>query len=71
MYTYYSCISATDMAANNEKLILSYNTEDPLNSIIKRLNECKYFAAAEGEPVTETQIVRISYGLVYETGQYP
>ena len=29
------------------------------------------FATADGDPVSETQLVRIAYGLVAETGQYP
>ena len=59
------------MAANNEILRASYNTEEPLKSLIKRLNKCADFATASGEPVSETQLVRITYRLVADTGKYP
>ena len=61
----------TDTVANDERLQASYNSEDPLEILIKRLNECVEFATAASKPVSETQLVRISYGLVTETGQYP
>ena len=57
------------MVANDEILRASYNTEEPLESLIKRLNKCADFATASGEPVSETQLVRITYGMVAETGQ--
>ena len=59
------------MAANDERLRSSYNTEEPLKSLIGRLNECADFATAAGEPVSEIQLVRIACGLVAESGQYP
>ena len=44
------------------------DSEEQLESLIERLNECAYFATAASEPVSETQLVRIAYGLVDETG---
>ena len=63
-YKHYARISPSDMVANDERLQASYNTEKPLKSLIERLNECADFATAAGEPVLETQLVRIAYGLV-------
>ena len=71
IYKHYACISSMDMAANNERLRASCNTKEPLESLIKRLNEYADFTTAASEPVSETQLVRIAYGLVYKTGQYP
>ena len=59
------------MAANDERLQSSYNAKTPLKSLIERLNECADFATAARESVLETQLVRIAYELVAETGQYP
>ena len=59
------------MAANDERLQASCNTEEPLEILIKRINECTDFATEAREPVSKTQLVRIAYGLVAETGQYP
>ena len=71
LYKNYARISPSDMAANNERLRASYDAEEPLENLIKRLDECANFATAAGEPVSETQPVRITYILVAETGQYP
>ena len=71
LYENYARIYLSDMTANNERLRASYNSEEPLESLIERLDECADFATAAGEPVSETQLVRIAYGLVTETGQYP
>ena len=35
-----------------------------------RLNKCVNYETAEGEPITEVQVVQISYDLVVETGQF-
>ena len=59
------------MAENDERLRASYNNEEPLEILIERLNECADFATASGKPVLETQLFRIAYGLVAETGKYP
>ena len=67
----YAHISATDMEANDECLRSPYNAEERLKGLIKRLNQCADFVAAASKAVSETQIVRIAYRLVAETGQYP
>ena len=59
------------MTSNNERLRSSYNSEEPLEILIKRLDECADFATAAREPVSDTQLVRIAYRLVADTGHYP
>ena len=59
------------MAANDKRLRAPYNAEDPLNSLIERLNECADFVTACTKPVSETHMVRIAYVLVAEIDQYP
>ena len=71
LYKNYARISSSDMAANDERLRTSYNAEETIKSLIERINDCADFATAAGEPVSETQLVHISYVLVAETGQYP
>ena len=61
LYEHYSHISSMDRVANDERLRESYNTEEPLESLIKRLNECADFATAAIEIVLETQLVQITY----------
>ena len=48
----------------------TFNPREPLKSLFTRLNKCVDYATAAGDPVTEVQIVRITYGLVTETGQF-
>ena len=71
LYEKYARISSTDVAANNKIIRSPYNVEEPLKSLIKRLNECEDFATSVSELVSDNHIVRITYGLVSETGQYP
>ena len=71
LYKHYTRISSTDMAANDKRLRAPYNAEDPLNSLIERLNECADFVTAGTKPVSETHMVRIAYVLVAEIYQYP
>ena len=47
------------MAANDERLRMTYNTEEPIETLTKRLNKCADFSTADSEPVSETQLVRI------------
>ena len=54
LYQHYAHISLTDTVANDERLQASYNSEDPLEILIKRLNECVDFATAASKPVLET-----------------
>ena len=58
------------MTDNDDKLLSPYNAEELLKSLIKKINKRTEFTEAAGMPVTETQIVRIEYGLVAEMGQY-
>ena len=71
IYKNYAHILQSDMAAGYERLRALYNTEEPLESHIERLHECANFATAAVEPVPDTQLVRIAYRLVAETGKYP
>ena len=60
IYEHYGRIIPLDMAVNDEILQASYKTEEPIESLIKRINECADFATASGEPVSETQLVHIA-----------
>ena len=60
LYKNYACIYPSDMAANDEILRASYNADELIKSLIERLNECTNFATAAGEPVLDTQLVRIA-----------
>ena len=71
LYNHYTHISPSDMVENDERLRASYNTKEPPEILITRLNECTDFTTAAGEPVSETQLVRITYKLVADTGTYP
>ena len=52
LYTHYSRISATDMAASDGFIQFPYNAEEPLEGLIERLNDCTDFAAAASELVS-------------------
>ena len=69
LYTHYTRISSTDMLADDERLQPHCNTEEPLEGLIERLNECAEFAAKASELVSETQLLHVAYRLVAETGQ--
>ena len=68
LYKNYTCILPLDMADNDERIRESYNADETLKSPIERLGKCADFATAAREPVSETQLVCITYGLVAETG---
>ena len=57
--------------ANDNRLRTPYNKEDPLESLIERLNNCADLSTAASELVSETQLVCIAYGMVSDTGKYP
>ena len=60
LYKDYANISPSGMAENDERLRAAYNAEEPLESLIKRLDECTDFATEDRKPVSETQLVRIA-----------
>ena len=45
--------------------------EEPLEGLIERIHEYKDFSVAASDSVSETNTVRIAYGLVAETDHYP
>ena len=59
-----------DLEENDRKLRETYNPDKPLKSLYVRLNECVDYVTVAGEPITEGQVVRISYSLVAETGKF-
>ena len=62
-------ILATYLAKNNKNLREAYNTDEPLESLYTRIDECVDYTTAGGEPITGGQVVRIAYRLVAETAQ--
>ena len=71
IYKRYIRIPSTDMAANDKRLQASYNAEEPLKSLTKRINKYADFSTAASKSVSDTQLLLITYGLVSNTGQYP
>ena len=67
---HYSRILVTDLAANDQKMREPFNPYKPLEILYTRITECIDYATAAGKPVPEGHVVRISYGLVLETGQF-
>ena len=68
LYAHYTWILATDLAENDRKLQETFNPDEPIESFYTSLNECADYATAADDPITEGKFVRISYGLVAETG---
>ena len=54
LYTHYSRISATDMAARDGFIQFPYNAEEPLEGLIERLNEWANFEADAIDMVSES-----------------
>ena len=71
IYTHYALISFTYMAAKDERLSSPYNAEETLEGLINRLNEYADITVAASKPVSETQLVRITYRLIADMVQYP
>ena len=71
LYSNYACISAKYMSKNVKRLRYPYSAEETLKGIIERLDKCYDFAVAASEPVYKTQVIRIAYKLVADTGEYP
>ena len=63
-------ILATDLAKNDKKLRESYNPNDPLKSLYTGLKKCQGYATVAGKPITEGQVVCISYSLVAGKSQF-
>ena len=71
LYKNYARMSSLDMASNDERIQEYYNAKEPLDILVKRLDQYADFVTAVREPVSETQLACITYGMVEETGQYP
>ena len=70
LYDSYMRISATGLEENERNLRKPCNTNETLKSLYMRLKKWVDNATAVGEPITEEQVVRISYSLVAEMGQF-
>ena len=70
LYAHYAQILVTYLAENNRKLQETYNPDEPLEILYTKLNKCVDYATAAGEPITEGQVIQISYGLVVVTGDF-
>ena len=67
---HYESISNTDMEENKYQFHVAYNFKEPLEILIKRLNECVDFATAASDPLTKGHIISIVYVLAANTVQY-
>ena len=70
LYGHYDRILATDLEANKHNLREAFNPDNSLESLYTRLKKCVDYTTAAGYPITEVQVVRITYSLVAETVEF-
>ena len=59
------------MSGNDKRQQYPYNVVEPPKGLVERLNECADFVVVASEPVSETQIICITYKLIADMGQHP
>lgn len=66
----YGEITPADLQANEDGMKQSYDANMPIEVLFDQIEDGTEFAENTIDPYTATQILRIAYNLVYETGQF-
>jgi hypothetical protein len=68
LYSEYGTISLSDRDNNQRRMNAPWNPPTPISELFKQINDGMTFAAAAGEPITDTQASRLTYNLINQTG---
>jgi hypothetical protein len=65
--TCYTMIAPTEVTQNYERLNTPYDTNQPIETLFKQIQDARAFAVAGGRPYGATTIVNVAYTLVFNT----
>ena len=63
-------INPQTLAEVNTRFYESYNTDDSIEKLFTRIEECMDMADAGKTPFTPVQVIRNTYNLIYQTRLY-
>ena len=69
-YTTYANISSADLQENDAVFRNPYDTNQPIETLFDRVENCGYYAAAGNTPYSLEQVIGIAFQLVYQTGLF-
>jgi hypothetical protein len=69
--TYYAMIAPTELSQNYERLNAPYHPNQPIETLLQKIQDARAFAVAGGHPYGAAMIVNVAYTLVSNTGLFP
>jgi hypothetical protein len=70
LYTTYGRLTPADVQNNDAAMKQPYNPKEPIETLFHQIEEFIDVANAAGAPFTPSQIVAISYNLIFATGMF-
>jgi hypothetical protein len=71
LYTTYGRVTPADVQNNDAAMKQPYNPNEPIETLFHQIKESIDVANAAGAAYTPSQIVAISYNLIFATGMFP
>jgi hypothetical protein len=66
----FGIIDELDLIENTEKLSLPWHPETSIEALFARLEQCKTFSTAGGNPLSDTSLYLAGYEAIVKTGQF-
>jgi hypothetical protein len=67
LLTYYAMIATTELTQNYERLNTPYDPNQPIETLLQKIQDARAFAVADGQPYGAAMIVNVAYTLVFNT----
>jgi hypothetical protein len=65
--TYYAMITPTDLTQNCERLNAPYDPNQPIEILLKHIQDAREFGVAGGQTYGDSMLVNVSFTLVFNT----
>jgi hypothetical protein len=71
LLTHYAMIAPTELTQNYKRLNAPYDPNQPIETLLQKIQDARAFAVAGGQPYGAAMIVNVAYTLVFNTGLFP
>ena len=70
LFDNYGIITAQDLQQNNNKFYEQFDSSEPFETLVARIEDCLEFANDGNQPFSDTQVLNNAYNLIFNCGLY-
>jgi hypothetical protein len=63
-------IAPTELTQNYERLNMPYDPNNPIETLLQKIQDARAFAVAGGQPYGKAMVINVAYTLIFNTGLF-